>query len=559
MSIDVNKITSTLAKLKDPQLQQYAQMHKNDPYIMALAMSESNRRKEVRAAEQGDMQEQPKVVDQMLAEMAPRPPQPMPEDQGIGQLPAGNMNFAGGGIIAFADGGDVERFNGSQSQFVQDIMGIPQQYTEYQQRIRESDRIKAEREKEMEQRRQDELAARQKTSFANYLFGSPEREAAGKAELAQLATTPVGAPARSGTMPEPGYTRPGMLYDPRLNTPPTQPVVAAPKADTTKRSLSGAPATQPTAPAAADKDIFGLESLQATQKKLRGNDDYEIGALRNQLVEIKNRAETQAQSALDARKTELTAEGDVYKDRSDRLVERATRLKGQEGKNTGLALLNAGLAIMSTPGSLATAIGKGAQVGTAQYAAGIKDLRAAQERLDEANDRISDLRLNRKDMNAKEIRSLERERDAALRDGEKMVFGFAEKVYGLKRKDADSLFTSYMSGQEKKAELTSRETTARLDREAANARSNAPTSEMREAMLLGTGNTPEEKYLSGLKVKKELAGDRQGTQLLKLFLEENGRREKNMEKPLTLDQFRRTSAAFYAPPAAVDTSKPTRP
>jgi hypothetical protein len=214
---------------------------------------------------------------------------------------------------------------------------------------------------------------------------------------------------------------------------------------------------------------------------------------------------------------------------------------------------------MSTPGSLATAIGKGAQVGTAQYAAGIKDLRAAQERLDEANDRISDLRLNRKDMNAKEIRSLERERDAALRDGEKMVFGFAEKVYGLKRKDADSLFTSYMSGQEKKAELTSRETTARLDREAANARSNAPTSDMREAMLLGTGSTPEEKYLSGLKVKKELAGDRQGTQLLKLFLEENGRREKNMEKPLTLDQFRRTSAAFYAPPAAVDTSKPTRP
>jgi hypothetical protein len=82
---------------------------------------------------------------------------------------------------------------------------------------------------------------------------------------------------------------------------------------------------------------------------------------------------------------------------------------------------------------------------------------------------------------------------------------------------------------------------------------------MREAMLLGTGNTPEEKYLSGLKVKKELLGDKQGTQLFKMFLEENGRREKNMEKPLTLEQFRRTSAAFFAPPAPVDTSKPTRP
>jgi hypothetical protein len=107
--IDVNKITSTLAKLPDQQLQQYAQMHKSDPYIMALAMSESNRRKEMRSAGQAAQggQEQPKVVDQMVAEMAP---QQLPEEMGIGQLPAGDMNFADGGIVAFADGGDVERY-----------------------------------------------------------------------------------------------------------------------------------------------------------------------------------------------------------------------------------------------------------------------------------------------------------------------------------------------------------------------------------------------------------------------------------------------------------------
>lgn len=111
--IDVNKITSTLAKLPDAQLQQYAQMHKSDPYIMALAMTESNRRKELRSAGQGaqGMQEMPKVVDQAVAEMAP---QQLPEDMGIGQLPAGDMNFADGGIVAFADGGDAERYNGTQ-------------------------------------------------------------------------------------------------------------------------------------------------------------------------------------------------------------------------------------------------------------------------------------------------------------------------------------------------------------------------------------------------------------------------------------------------------------
>lgn len=104
--IDVNKITSTLAKLPDAQLQQYAQMHKSDPYIMALAMTESNRRKEMRSAGQGaqGVQEMPKVVDQAVAEMAP---QQLPEEMGIGQLPAGDMNFADGGIVAFADGGEA--------------------------------------------------------------------------------------------------------------------------------------------------------------------------------------------------------------------------------------------------------------------------------------------------------------------------------------------------------------------------------------------------------------------------------------------------------------------
>lgn len=535
--IDVNKITSTLAKLPDAQLQQYAQMHKADPYIMALALSESNRRKEMRSAGQGaqGMQEQPKVVDRMLAEMggmqeaspeqmarlsqmlearkqaeyeeftggrqAQPAPQQLPEEMGIGQLPAGEMNFAGGGIVAFADGGDVERYQvgGSiQDRYRQESMemgtGARRQYSPD---VQEYAKLQAQPSQAEQQAFRDEqqrmLAGGRFNAFPALptVDAQPTKPAAAPAATR---VTPTFSPADLSGMDRRLMTG---SQQPTIQSisPPAKPPVAAPRADTTQRSLSGAPATQPAAPATADKDVFGLEALQATQKKLRGNDDYEIGALRNQLVEIKNRAETQAQSAIDARKAELAAEGDVYKDRSDRLVERATKLKGQEGKNTGLALLNAGLAIMSTPGSLATAIGKGAQVGTAQYAAGIKDLRAAQERLDEANDRISDLRLNRKDMNAKEIRSLERERDAALRDGEKMVFGFAEKVYGLKRKDADSLFTSYMSGQEKKADIQSRERISANETGAANARS--------AAQIAATLNTPDRVLFDQLMKKND--------------------------------------------------------
>jgi hypothetical protein len=94
-----------------PQLQQYATLHKNDPYIVTLALSIANQKKQMKAGQEGQagMQPQPKVVDQDIAQMlAPPPQQMLPEDTGIGQLPAQNMqNMAEGGIVAFDDGGRV--------------------------------------------------------------------------------------------------------------------------------------------------------------------------------------------------------------------------------------------------------------------------------------------------------------------------------------------------------------------------------------------------------------------------------------------------------------------
>jgi capsule polysaccharide export protein KpsE/RkpR len=109
--VNIEQITSTLAKLPDQALQRYAVMHKDDPYIMSLAVSESKRRKEMRSAAQSQgFQEQPKVVDQAVAEMAQPAQQmaPMPEEQGIGALPAAaQMEFADGGITGYAGGGDI--------------------------------------------------------------------------------------------------------------------------------------------------------------------------------------------------------------------------------------------------------------------------------------------------------------------------------------------------------------------------------------------------------------------------------------------------------------------
>jgi hypothetical protein len=116
--LNVKTLTDTMSRMELPDLQKYAAMHKNDPYIVTLALSIANQKKQMKAGQAGQagMMPQPRVVDQQIAGMAP-PPQQMdaapqqqmlPEDTGIGQLPAQNMqNMAEGGIVAFEDGGQV--------------------------------------------------------------------------------------------------------------------------------------------------------------------------------------------------------------------------------------------------------------------------------------------------------------------------------------------------------------------------------------------------------------------------------------------------------------------
>ena len=121
--LNVKTLTDTMSRMQLPDLQKYAALHKNDPYIVTLALSIANQKKQMQAGQAGQagMQPQPKVVDQDIAQMLAPPPQQMaaapqqalPEDQGIGQLPAQNMqNMAEGGIVAFDDGGSVPGYAG---------------------------------------------------------------------------------------------------------------------------------------------------------------------------------------------------------------------------------------------------------------------------------------------------------------------------------------------------------------------------------------------------------------------------------------------------------------
>lgn len=601
--IDVNKITSTLAKLPDAQLQQYAQMHKNDPYIMALAMSESNRRKELRDAGQAaqGMQEQPKVVDRMVAEMAPQPaPQQLPEEMGIARIPAGDMNFAGGGIVAFADGGDVERYapgglTKATPEFLRFLQSIGGDYVQFANMDPAGKAALVER---FEQTKAAPSAATASAAPATQASQRPSRAfTAGQAarpvldkagsvvkagavpviggglsatqglsevdaaqafyndpnvptseKVKQFARTGVnvaapyvGGAIGSGITPflgtavgaglgtglaalvedegealkkyraknEPSKAPSGATLRSQLNRADAA-TYAQPGVDNAPTPPAAGPAAG-TAPSAKPSSVLSPSTLANTGTGRGGpstgtassglRDEKGIATLYSDLLKsqayvdpAKSEVDKLSQENLAAatrRKEEYDAfvakQGDVYKDRSDRLVEREKGIGKQVEQNMGLALLNAGLAIMSTPGSLATAIGKGAQVGTAQFAAGLDKINLARDRLADAKDKLEELRLNRDDLTFKQRSALDAEIDKARMDARRLSIEGIRTAAGVTEKRAETLLNKTIDLEKtrfEQAEQTKR-TLATI-----NASNDPRTKQIWQGLMQKHGNDP---------------------------------------------------------------------
>jgi hypothetical protein len=114
---DVTGLQSTLGmieRIKDPQqLQQLARQYQQQPNggaIIAAALAQAQKLQRLKAGMQAQQtpqgqqgqQQEPPVVNEAIASINPRA---LPEDSGIARLPAGNMDFAEGGIVAFSGGG----------------------------------------------------------------------------------------------------------------------------------------------------------------------------------------------------------------------------------------------------------------------------------------------------------------------------------------------------------------------------------------------------------------------------------------------------------------------
>lgn len=447
MAIDQRDVSSTLRFMDDRALQRYAAMHKSDPYIFPLAFQESQNRQKLRMNQQMQMagQPQPKVNEQALAQMAPQQPrpmaQPMPEDQGIATLPAPNMKFgAEGGIMGYegydesgvpntfgegpvrmmAEGG-VARYAGEGPSLVRgDFFGqLDQQKADQITQLNGQLAI-IEPQLRAAAASGDQQAiqtyAQQAQAIRNQINAVRETTGNRVGVIDKLAA-PAAAPAAT----DPSFRR---QEDPRARgaAATAQPLItsdAAPKADT-RRKDTGRKDVAATDPS-AKTDTGGLDSLI---KDFTRQTDLAQGALKNQRVGLSAELLQGAEQAKAEGEKRRKEEGDVFAGREARLAAREKGVEGMGDKYMGLALLQAGAAMMSTPGNLGTVLGKGIAVGSERYIAGIDKINAAKDKFAEARDRLEDLRLNRADMTKKEIRDEDQAiRNARLKGQELLVDG----------------------------------------------------------------------------------------------------------------------------------------
>lgn len=245
------------------------------------------------------------------------------------------QNYAGGGIVAFdgTNGSKVEDpAKESSSQFAQDIAQLPQAFDDLKQRVREEDAIKAEQDRRMAQYKQDKLAAQQKTSLFNYLFGSPEREKAGVAKLTELSNAPSAA-GKPATAPDLGTIRSQLnaadaaRFAEKPAPKPPVPVANAPAAPSpaVNVGIGGGPAA-PAKPAAEPTDPMEVALRKSIMAALAKDPE----AIRKKAIE-----ENTKSIGLDA----------LLKPAQDRAAAREARIKEIQGSRQPLwidALMSAG-------------------------------------------------------------------------------------------------------------------------------------------------------------------------------------------------------------------------
>jgi len=383
------KITSQIATLPDAALKQMAMMHKNDPYVLPLIISEDSRRKQMRLAAQAQMagMPQPKVADAAVAQMGA-----LPEDQGIGSLPAPNMqNMADGGIVGYDEGGMAEG-GGPASQLAfnnEPVMrmagGGAVGYADggWLEKYLYSNITPAER------ARREALAAeaeagRQTDSPLSY----EEERARNMQQVANQGYVRTD-PRATGTMPSgKQQLAPGAAPGAQ---PSGQPPAPTPAAQQGLGSIAPAKAMTAEQAKAQAGEFSDFEESRTALKKLQSDQESQNARLRSTLMD--NLPKTPAMQGLEKLLDKQDAE-----------------TGGEKDKAAGLALLSAGLAIAGGSSRFALQNLKEAIPAVTQYGDALKDIKKMERE------------------NMKMRGEIEQARRAEARDDTKLKLQLEEKI-----------------------------------------------------------------------------------------------------------------------------------
>jgi hypothetical protein len=389
--------------LSDEQLAQMQQGEQR-PLTAAAVAEEIMRRQAIR--EDG-------VQQQAMMAQAPQTTVAEEELAGLSALPAPNLEnmdeatMAGGGIVAFNAGG------GTYSGAFEDLE--PYRAGAY---LRSGD-------KRIDPR------TNQPITFGDFLRLQQAEKAAAAQPAAQKTIQQALAPAA-----------------PVAATPVVQPSVSR---DATIRSRQGAQPT-PAQAALVDRETTtdkagpgGLPQLKGIQAATTGG----LSDLRTKVEDI-NKARTEAATAaLERTKKGQEEDGVVGAEREKRLKAQEEGLKGAEDKNFNMALIEAGLAMMSgTSANAFENIGKGALVGTAAYTKGVERIQSKREKLDDALAQLDELRYGEKKANRKELNAAQERVERAAIENEEALYNYGSKALDMSREDAKFAVQTHLQQQQ---------------------------------------------------------------------------------------------------------------
>jgi hypothetical protein len=528
--MNINAVLAYLVKMSPQQRSQFAEDNSDDPLMLSAAKYVDN---QIKDQAQALLAQQngapPKVNQQVVASMAPpqqqpqpqgqpqpqqaqapqqqapqqqapqqQAPQPrpqqmaqttLPENSGIAQLPAPNIQkMAGGGIVAFGQGGDVPRPQaygtmsagfmpyapyspgGSKHNLLPDTTGYEGMgILEFIQKfgIDAYNKIK----NAIPGEGTEERLARQKREVYE---ASPQ----GRQEKA-MAEVNKPTPVDSMTLPprplgplSAGASLAAASYDP---------------ATATRRDQYATPTGAPRAPSTRGAVKETTPDIQQLYNSLMPKgpvaDPY---ATEN----AQNAADRNAigQGKLDVAKEREQGLAGLLASRESRIAGREERIQKTEDMSTKMAVINAGLAMMQSTGKGLAGIAEGAGVGVKQYGEGKKLSEAARQKIEDAKDAFDELRFNQTNMSKKEIADGKAAIKEAAIISRNEGIASVQKATGDKRADAAKVFDATLTTQESARDRASRERAAAFSAQVQKEIASMPGAQEKLFATLGGGD-----------------------------------------------------------------------